>query len=275
MVTGAIAYARLQEEDPAALARVLELLRQHPHYEALLRAPEDWRLDADDDLALFMWAARWADDVRSEPFDDYSEGWWHYVNYHYRDGRLTEPGNNDGRLLWALNENHRGLAQGDAEDRAVALTWMFHLVGDVHQPLHTIANHAPAHPDGDRGGNLFHIRVSENSDTINMHRLWDGLVIGTDRFTAVRQRGIDLRHRPGLTPPELEREAMDLDFESWARDGAQLAADYAYRGGTLRSGTREKGMVLPADYNDTVQPLAEKRATPAGYRLARILGAAF
>jgi len=278
MVTGAIAYARLQAEDPEALATVLSLLREHPHYSELLQAPDDWGLDAaDGDLAIFMNAARWADDVRSAPFEDYSESRWHYVNYHYERGKLTPPGapSDDGFLLWALNENHQRLQQGSRQDRAVALTWMFHLVGDAHQPLHTVAYHAPAHPDGDRGGNLFFVRVRADADTINLHWLWDDLVIGTGRFTDVRNRAIELRLQAPLTPEALARRASNLDFDTWAEEGAQLAVEYVYRRGALESGTREQGLILPDDYITIVQPLAEERAVLAGYRLARLLADAF
>jgi len=278
MVTGAIAYARLQAEDPEALATVLSLLREHPQYSDLLEAPGDWHLDAEDrDLAIFMNAARWADDVRSGPFEDYSRSRWHYVNYHYEGGELTPPGlpSDDGFLLWALNENHQSLRQGSRQDRALALTWMFHLVGDVHQPLHTVAYHAPAHPDGDRGGNLFFVRVRAGEDTINLHWLWDDLVIGAGRFSDVRNKAIELRQRPRLTPETLAQQTGSMDYDEWAAEGAQLAIEHVYRRGELQSGTREQGLILPDDYITIVQPLAEERAVLAGYRLARLLADAF
>jgi len=278
MVTGAIAYARLQADDPQALEAVLSLLREHPQFEDLLQAPEDWGLDTDDRyLAVFMNAARWADDVRSGRFEEYSEPRWHYVNYHYEGGELTPPGapSDDGFLLWALEENQRRLQQGSRQDRALALTWMFHLVGDVHQPLHTVAYHAPAHPDGDRGGNLFFVRVRPDEDTINLHWLWDDLLIGTDRFTDVRNKAIELRRSPTLTPEMLARQTASMDFGDWAAEGAQLAIAHVYRRGELVSGTRDQGLILPDDYIAVVQPLAEQRAVLAGYRLARLLSDAF
>lgn len=278
MVTGAIAYARLQADDPEALAAVLSLLREHPQFEDLLQAPEDWGLDAKDrDLAVFMNAARWADDIRSGRFEDFSESRWHYVNYHYENGMLTSPGapSDDGFLLWALDENRRRLQTGTRHDRAVALTWMFHLVGDAHQPLHTVAYHAPAHPDGDRGGNLFFVRVRADADTINLHWLWDDLVIGSDRFTDVRNKAIELRRQAALTPEAMAQQTANLDFDAWAKEGAHLAVEHVYRHGELQSGTREQGLLLPGNYIVVVQPLAEQRAVLAGYRLARLLANAF
>jgi hypothetical protein len=276
MVTGAIAYARLQEADPAALAAVIDLLRTHPHYDQLLRAPSDWNLDSSDsDLALFMRAARWADDIRDDEFSTFSRSNWHYVNYHYRGAGIAEPGPGDGELLTALHENFDRLMRGGTQDRSVALTWMFHLVGDAHQPLHTIAYHADAHPDGDRGGNLFFVRVASGRDTINLHQFWDGLVQSSGRFDDVRNKAIELRNTPGLTPTALEAQTRQLDFNAWAEWGASLAAESVYRRGKLASGERESGSVLPDDYADSVQPIARRQAVLAGYRLARLLSDRF
>jgi hypothetical protein len=41
--------------------------------------------------------------------------------------------------------------ENDAERRAVALAWLFHLVGDIHQPLHTTELFSVEYPNGDRG----------------------------------------------------------------------------------------------------------------------------
>jgi len=41
-------------------------------------------------------------------------------------------------ILTALAENENAAKnENDAERRAIALVWLFHLVGDIHQPLHT------------------------------------------------------------------------------------------------------------------------------------------
>jgi hypothetical protein len=41
-------------------------------------------------------------------------------------------------ILTAMAENENVVKnQNDAERKAIALAWLFHLVGDIHQPLHT------------------------------------------------------------------------------------------------------------------------------------------
>jgi len=278
MVTAAIAYQELLQSDPAALQAVLALLEQHPHFGDQLAPPRDWDLDSDDrGQAIFMRAARWADDIRSGRHESHSRPTWHYVNYHYSPPTLTRPSRTgDGELLNALRDNGKQLtSNASAADRAVALTWLFHLVGDVHQPLHSVARTTERYPEGDRGGNLFYIRVRPGENTINLHQLWDGLVIGTERFRDVRNRAIEIRNRGGA--PNLERlaDAGLADFESWAAEGAQAAAEHVYLGGQLRGGTRDSGSLLPSGYLEAIQIIAEQRALLAGHRLAQLLQTSF
>jgi hypothetical protein len=274
MAIGAIAHATLKAADPQALETVLGLLREHPHYDDLLLRTRGGNVGDDErDLLLFMNAARWADDVRAAPYESFGRSNWHYVNYHLEDGALRPPRTDgrDGRLLEALENNRAALSRGTPAERAVALTWIFHLVGDIHQPLHTIAYHSPETPNGDRGGNDFFIRVDEGAETIRLHWLWDGLLLGQDDFRAVRNQAITLRARPAFARDALDDEVTNLDFESWGRSGAQQAVEYVYRNGELRSGSEDDGAVLPSDYLKTVQPFAERQAVLSAYRLAALL----
>jgi hypothetical protein len=41
-------------------------------------------------------------------------------------------------ILTALTENESVVKkESDGERKAIALAWLFHLTGDIHQPLHT------------------------------------------------------------------------------------------------------------------------------------------
>src|SRR5207249_4653495 len=71
--------------------------------------------------------------------------------------------------LAALEQITKTLRGADATDpdRAVALCWLLHLVGDLHQPLHGTSLIASSDtydpplepPHGDKGGNLVAIKV--------------------------------------------------------------------------------------------------------------------
>ncbi len=43
-------------------------------------------------------------------------------------------------------------------EKALALCWLIHLVGDIHQPLHTSNLFSDQFLNGDRGGNSFWIK---------------------------------------------------------------------------------------------------------------------
>lgn len=94
---------------------------------------------ADHGLVLFMQGARWADDIRNNDKQQH-RALWHYINWPFKpDGqpanlqiRDPEPVN----ILTALAENEGVVKnENDAERKAIALAWLFHLVGDNHQPI--------------------------------------------------------------------------------------------------------------------------------------------
>ncbi|HMP02144.1 MAG TPA: S1/P1 nuclease [Gemmatales bacterium] len=280
MVSGAIAYHVLKADHPETVANVVALLGQHPDYDRHWRG----RLEAsyveseERDLYLFMLAARWADDARDDarhyPAGENRDR-WHYVNLPVRvPARFpaTPPDSNNIMRAFATNSARvRELAASPA-DRAVALTWIFHLVGDVHQPLHVASLFSARFPSGDRGGNRFYIRVREDRAAINLHQFWDDLIIGTDRFQNTRNLAIELRLRPDFQRPKLT-ELAETSFDLWAsRESFALAVNEAYRDGTLVGGTsRSDAPVLPEDYPSRAKSAAERRIILAGYRLAAVL----
>lgn len=58
--------------------------------------------------------------------------------YHSNQRGQPDSAETRGPEPVALAENERVLKnQNDPERKASALAWLFHLVGDIHQPLHT------------------------------------------------------------------------------------------------------------------------------------------
>jgi hypothetical protein len=117
---------------------------------------------ADRGLVLFMQAARWPDELRVTD-RQYHRGPWHYINWPFKPEeqpasvqiREPEPVN----ILTALAENERVVKQeSNPERRAIALAWLFHLVGDIHQPFHTAQLFTADYPQGDRGENEICVR---------------------------------------------------------------------------------------------------------------------
>jgi hypothetical protein len=231
----------------------------------------------EQELYLFMLAARWPDDIRGDSALDHDT--WHYMNLPYKpEGQpatvhtVDPPAEN---ILSAYQRNLDSLRSSALDkDKAVALCWVFHLVGDVHQPLHTVALFTTQFPTakGDRGGTRFYIRVPERTSTMSLHTLWDDLILGSERFHSVRNRATSLRLRPEHARQQLP-ELTETRFEQWAKqESLRLAKEKVYRNGQLKGSTdKDQGEVLPADYLPTVKPLAERRMVLAGYRLADVL----
>jgi len=279
MVSGAIAYADLKQGNPETLARVIALLKTRPHFETkwvprltqLNLSPEE------QDLYLFMLAARWPDDIRGDAA--FHHGAWHYINHPYKpEGQPTTVQTVDPppeNILRAYQTNFDIMRSTAPEStKAVALCWIFHLIGDVHQPLHTVALFTTEFPplEGDRGATRFSIRAREGASTISLHTFWDDLILGSERFQSVRNTATALRLQPDHARAQLP-ELTEIRFEEWAKqEGFSLAKDQAYRNGQLRSSRdQQNGEVLPTDYIATVKPLAERRIVLAGYRLADVL----
>src|SRR6185295_6812220 len=141
MVTASVAYQILREEKPTAIGAVRAILEQHPWYAERWREHLEKIPEAERDEFLFMLAARWPDDIRTRDRAQH-RGPWHYTNFPFKpagqpDSVTTKPPE-PVNILTALALNEKlANTEADAGRRAVALAWLFHLVGDVHQPLHT------------------------------------------------------------------------------------------------------------------------------------------
>jgi hypothetical protein len=155
MLSGIIAYQVLQHENPATIEKVKTALEKHPWYGNQWQARFQDVPTADRGLALFMQAAKWPDELRIID-RQYYRGPWHYINWPFKpegqpasvQTREPDPVN----ILLALAENERVVKnESDSERKAVALAWLFHLVGDVHQPLHTAQLFSVEYPQWRQG----------------------------------------------------------------------------------------------------------------------------
>jgi S1/P1 Nuclease len=82
---------------------------------------------------LFMQATRWADDIRTNDKQQH-RALWHCINWSFKpDGQppsvqAREP--EAVNILTAMAENERIVRDGtEPERKAIALAWLFHLVG--------------------------------------------------------------------------------------------------------------------------------------------------
>lgn len=124
--------------------------------------------------------AVWADDLRdTDPALFKRTSRQHYVNFHSPDCLYDPPLDcPDGQCVVAAISHYAAIlgdrSRPDAE-RAQALDFVVHFVGDVHQPLH-------ASSGGDFGGNDYQVRWHDRGT--NLHRVWDSLMLDDAHLSA-------------------------------------------------------------------------------------------
>src|SRR5215510_3923 len=191
MLSGAIAYQVLQQESPQTIDKVKAVLEKHPSYGNQWRARLQDVPVADHGLVMFMQAARWADDIRSNDKQQH-RALWHYINWPFKPDEqpasveIKEP--DAVNILTAMAENQRIVRnENDPERKAIALAWLFHLVGDIHQPLHTVQLFTVDYPKGDRGGNEICVRVTQAGQPMDLH--WNAVARSLDRGVECHSSG--------------------------------------------------------------------------------------
>jgi hypothetical protein len=301
MAIAKLAYEQMSDGDKAKL---FTILKSHPHFQLFLAA------NRPDDVSEVEWvivrSAIWADWIRPRSKDSrghevtkFNRGEEHYINVPFIDPKdaaafagktLIDPDLTN--ILCALRQRANDVRTTTTapEDKAVAACWLFHLIGDIHQPLHNVAYFSsnPAFLHGDMGGNKFGVRV--NGQNWKLHTYWDQLLGDDPNYlddTAAHQAKI---YKQALTVAETLRGVMlsDTDkdklaknttFESWSQEGFELAKSFAYQktdGSGVLEGVEAKFNGPPPDnapevgaaYDKKAHEIAEARAVLAGRRLA-------
>lgn len=279
MVTGALAYDLMKLADPVALTRMVDLLRKHPQFDRQFRSKLEKVESGERDRALVMWAARWPDDIRGDA--EYDQPKWHYIDFPFKPAEQpAEVGTaapDSVNAVIGLRTNLATIERAEPTDgeKAVAICWVLHLIGDLHQPLHSVSlftSEFPA-PDGDQGGTKFKIRGSAGSKPISLHWFWDGLITGSEDERETGNRAIELRRVfPRDEFKELANTVTPAEIDNWVQESFEMAKRNVYQEGKLAGSAVEKDApVLPEGYAKEVQRLAERRAALAGYRIALVL----
>lgn len=222
----------------------------------------------------FITAGPWADDVRSARPET---GNLHFINLHFRtDRKRVENEPEKENVVEAIDRYRKILAdktKPDAE-RADALRFLIHFVGDLHQPLHSVARDSDEHPKGDRGGNDFKIQppasmAGTQRPPNNLHSLWDG---GLGLFP-FRERPLTPQDRSAIEvqaetiasalPRESLKKVDDQQPMAWAKEGLEDSKKIVY--------DLMENSVPSEDYMRRGRTLSARRAAYAGYRLADII----
>jgi hypothetical protein len=267
MTIAAIAYRDLSDSQRQT---VTELLKHHPDYESWKQA---WQMnipDFDLDTYIFMRASTWPDEIRrrGSPYDHPE---WHYIDYPleppaFPDKPSPFPTND---ILYGISQSEKMIKDPNSspEARAAYFSWLIHLVGDIHQPLHcsTLVNTNYPAPAGDRGGNEFYVKPAEAP--VNLHSIWDRALGGTVNPKTQLNYAIQIStEKPRASLPELLKDTTPV---TWSKESRAIAIESAYLRGKLAGSTqRDDAPALPESYTKSMKTIAEKQAALAGYRLA-------
>ena len=195
---------------------------------------------------------------------------WHYYDIAIRDKGTHAPKSSNAIVALARARYDLASIEGSASpDRKMQcwwLTWVEHLVGDLHMPLHCVSSYEFL-PNGDAGGNLFLIKTPGSDRPGRLHGNWDGAI--TQAIAAEKEQGMpatleDISQRWSQEFPPASEDVANVDAMSWVKAGAALSDTVVYVG-------LEQNQELSKGYQQLQGALCKRQAVLAGARLAGIL----
>jgi len=251
-----VAQIAMANVTPATRAAVMGLLQK----EALLETPKC-------SARTLERASTWADCVRRDDAFKYSGPW------HQQDVDVCVPFDltapcKDGNCVSAQIVKQAQLLKDKSlpeRDRLVALIFLIHFVGDLHQPLHAADRAA----DGGGNGVVASYGIAHGAQ-INLHKIWDNY----------------LAERAISTPGSLVHAYSAADkarysagtVEDWSRESWELARSAAYEpalGPDYCKQPRKAHGALSEAQIEALIPTVREQIVRGGLRLARLLDEAF
>lgn len=293
-LSATVASHYLDDATKTALRRILE---QHPRYQQDFIEKMPSFITTANDERRFDWllgqAAFWPDITRALPEgvrEEYNRANWHYIDGAWLRGQASIQGNtyinvpafadvigpgaetirreaDVDNVMNALDYNTAVLAdsKAPATQRAIALCWVLHLMGDIHQPLHVGSLYSTIRfANGDRGGNGI------ATDGGNLHARWD---------RALRASGVNASLETIVTLHAKTLEGMSEqdadDWSQWMQESRALLLNTVYNeemksaiARTDISQERLPEFTLDEEYVETMEYHAQVRLALAGRRLA-------
>lgn len=207
-------------------------------------------------------ASTWMDEVRGDRRFDHLKT-WHFTKINVCSAvRLQCPAGNcsTSKTQWAM----QALRSKDLDEKRFALRVLIHLVGDIHQPLHSADNH-------DAGGNGVDVLNRRcGRDGCDLHSYWDSyLVKKVIRGQSQQDVAVNLRKVLG------EIGANDsMNPENWAIEANKVARKVAYPKDSMVCG-EVSALSITHDYEDEATEAVKRQLVKAGMRLAKALNQAF
>lgn len=245
MVIADIAYGHLLPAKKKKLDSLLATLQQGKGLQAMLRA------------------STWADDLRFKNIKTYDR--WHYIRLPIIKDKLKftpyvpEPNvlTSSIRQLKLIQDKSNTKKQ-----KAAAIRMLIHLIGDMHQPLHTATLYDKSHPKGDLNGLKYRLK----SRYKNLHRFWDvggGILAYKKRKPFRRQKLIQSIEKQYPYQEKFLQISPGQSIQLWVGESFKLAKKDAYQ-------QKPNSKVSP-EYRKLVNKDSRKQLVQAGYHLAQLL----
>ena len=260
----ALAWGYEGHEVVAAIARSYLTPQARTRVDQMLAADQDTLTPHD-----MLDEATWADSYRRSHPETFE---WHFVDIELDDpdlkadcfgfpasGPLASQGPAHDCIVDKLAEFTQEL--GDpatpAAERLLALKFVLHFAGDLHQPLHDSDNH-------DKGGNCVLLSLGSPRQ-VNLHSYWDTVVVG--ELGEDPQALADMLVR--RITPEDKAAWQKGDPRSWALEAFDIAKAKVYTVGSKPGcGPDQPPVSLPPGYDTTARQVVSIQLEKAGVRLA-------
>ena len=237
MITTAIAFEEIERLRPDLMERIGFMLMKHPDPAPFWVAATDAANGKERARRMFIEGARWPDDSKGTSNDRLS---WHTARFPIiaddasqktKDLVASRGGRPVGDAIAALELQVSVMAnpEAGADERALALSWFLHLLGDIHQPLHVTDYYSADYPTGNGSGALSYVWDPMQDSAMPLHVLWDSNSLRSTALEDIDRHAADFVDKyPRSMFPQLRAYSGPADFEVWAREAHQIAVDFIY-----------------------------------------------
>lgn len=241
-----------QHMTPAALKRAEQILEGH-------------------NLAYI---STWADEIRSDP-KKYGDTFnWHFTTWQdeveLHNANLENK--STGFLLSKVSQQTAVLndAKSTQTEKAIALRFLVHLIGDLHQPLHVGGSN-------DQGGNA--CKVTWHNKATNLHTVWDSSMLEETKlsYTELAEFASQDRTKQQVAKWQTgnintwSAESKALRRKLYPAEVQAPLSPVTFLTYCQKDASPDAMPKLGYEYSYVFLPLAQERIFQAGVRLAKIL----
>jgi hypothetical protein len=221
----------------------------------------------------------WADQIKTQRVETRS---WHFVAIPLSDSRyspLRDCAKAEMCIIDAIGKQITILKEtnNDSKDRAEALKFLVHLIGDLHQPFHVSTNTNPP----DRGASLVKV-TSLSGRSTNLLAVWDNDLVeyGSVRAKSVGDYVTQLNKKFPRSSTNQSNQGSSISTQGsvtdWALETHKLSwGAYYHTNGEFMVNDPKRWWKLDTPYYNKNVLVVEGQLVRAGVRLAKVLNDIF